>query len=132
MKKAISTGEFDKNNRELFVGDKVMKTWGSCFVNGEATLFARIHTIVPHYKERGRFMLGEKTANLWEGKDVVYIADDDPLLQIIPEDTNFLFDGNTPRLVTGEDMFGKENFQSWMDAEAEITRQLMFGKKDKG
>ncbi|MBP7189640.1 MAG: hypothetical protein KA998_00120 [Rickettsiaceae bacterium] len=97
-----STGKFDINNQEIFVGDKVLKAWGFFEEKGKMKPYFKIHTII---KEQAYlmgdgnmrndiagniFILG-KTYNTWKGKDVKKLTKEEMDIIGMEEEVRFFF-----------------------------------------
>ena len=98
-----STGKFDTNNQEIFVGDKVLKAWWHFEHKGETKACFQIHTIIKEKaylmgdgnmrndKDGNVFRLG-KCANTWKGKEVKKLTKEEIERIGIEEDVYFFFD----------------------------------------
>ena len=139
-----TTGKFDRNNQEIFEGDKVLRAWGMFNWNGKTRTQYQIHTITvkdAHLMANGRmhddgggiiFCLG-KTYNFWEGKDVEKITKEEVEKLGINDDKYFFFDDENKALrLTDQHLLvlSDEDWQKEIDRRKKFTYDFFFGKKD--
>lgn len=107
-----STKKNDIDGKEIFVGDKVIKWWGSMISKGKSTDNYEIHTITvkpAHLMANGEmhddgngeiFCLGN-SYNFWQGKEVQKLSPEQVNSIGVPEDTRFFFDSEGKAAIFG-------------------------------
>ncbi len=97
-----STGRFDNTGNEIFIGDKVLKSWLWFNYQGENRTALQIHTIHAEPSEDGiKFRLG-RCHNRWTGPELRVISPEYATFLAIPEDTNFFMEGDEPVIFTDQ------------------------------
>lgn len=129
-----STGKFDCNNKELFVGDKILHAWGWFNWKGKMRTQLRVHTIVKkpahkmnngemHDDSNGFIYCMGNSYNFWKGKEVQKISKKDTKSLKVKEDESFFFDDeNNPIIVTDQHFLGLSD-EDW---ELEKKRRYQF------
>jgi hypothetical protein len=125
-----TTGKFDVNGKEIFVGDRVIKSW--FWFQGDKCAY-RVHTITEkpshmmadgnmHDDGGGKIFCLGRYYNFWEGKEVEKVDDNYPF----QDDELFTIKNGTPTPLNGEDVFGSDyiTFKERMDR---VMAEYFFG-----
>jgi hypothetical protein len=133
-----STNKFDCNQKEIFVGDKVIKWWGFVHWQNKQRNIYRWHTIEFHEEkiENGvkQMFLLNNLYNNWDGPEVQKLTDEDLQYLTIQENTSFFYDDdNNVIRYTDQHLMGlsDQDWKKYCDQQAEQELKRWYPEKTK-
>lgn len=136
----MTTGKFDCEGNEIFVGDKVIKAWGWFTHKGEILTYTQIHTITVRDAHRmgngemhddggGKIFCLGTAYNFWKGKEVKKLTENEVHAIGMPEDATFFWDGEKYVRFTDQHLMqlSDEDWQKELEKRRKREYEIFFG-----